>query len=132
MAPTPNPGLTWILYFFIHGCLEIPIHDSDEIFTWGVWLSLQEDNFLLWQEHFDQTVRSHTGPFFGWLSTRLPIYPDTLNLKTLVHLRDNGIRPRVELEDTHHPLSREQHDGISLSRALELVHLIEDPPHGRP
>lgn len=115
-------------FFFIHGCLEIPIQGTGDVFTWGVWVSLKEDNFFLWQDHYDASVRSHIGPFFGWLCTSLPVYPETLHLKTLVHLRDAGIRPRIELEATDHPLSKEQREGIGLDRALELVHLIQDPP----
>jgi hypothetical protein len=48
-----------------------------------------------------------------------------------VHLRNNGIRPRIVLEQTDHPLSIEQYDGISIDRALELVHLLS-PDHAKP
>ena len=113
-------------FFFIHGCVEIPILGTDDLFTWGVWVSLKEENFFLWQDSYDTPKRSHIGPFFGWLCTALPVYPETLHLKTRVHLRDDGIRPRIELEPTDHPLSREQQEGISMDRALELVHLIQD------
>lgn len=112
-------------FFFVHACLEIPILDHDEVFTWGVWVSLEEENFFLWQENYETAKRSHLGPFFGWLCTRLPLYPDTLHQKTTVHLRDNGIRPRIELEETDHPLSQDQHQGISLQRALYMVHELE-------
>ena len=109
-------------FFFIHGCLDVPIHDSDELLTWGVWVSLKEENFFLWQDHYDVTERRHIGPFFGWLCTHLPVYPDTLHLKTSVHLRNDGVRPFIELEVTDHPLSIDQHEGITLERALEIVH----------
>lgn len=113
-------------FFFVHGCLEIPILNHSDVFTWGVWCSLSEENFFLWQDNYEVAQRSHIGPFFGWLCTRLPIYPDTLHLKATVNLRDNGIRPRIELESTDHPLSKEQHEGISLERAFELVQLAMD------
>jgi hypothetical protein len=38
-----------------------------------------------------------------------------------VHLRDNGIRPLLELADTDHPLVKDQREGIALQRALEIV-----------
>lgn len=113
-------------FFFVHGCLEIPIHGTDDVLTWGVWVSLKEENFFLWQDHFDVPIRSHIGPFFGWLCTRLPLYPDTLHLKTHVHLRDHGLRPRIELERTDHPLSREQHEGLSVEAALRRVHDVQN------
>ena len=48
------------------------------------------------------------------------MYPDTLNLKTRVHLRDDGVRPSIELEPTEHPLAIEQRDGITAERVAEL------------
>jgi hypothetical protein len=109
-------------FFFVRGLLEIPIRDANDFLTWGVWVSLKEENFLIWQDNYETMRRSHIGPFFGWLCTRLPIYPDTMHLKTTVHLRDNQIRPRIELEHTEHSLAVDQRDGISLHRALEIVH----------
>ncbi len=112
-------------FFFVHGCLEIPIHNAEDVFTWGVWVSLKEENFFLWQENYATSQRGHIGPFFGWLCTQLPIYPDTLYLKTMVYLRDNGIRPLIELDAANHPLSRNQREGITLQRALEIVHELQ-------
>ena len=50
--------------------------------------SLNEKHFFHFQELLAVTKRSHHGPFFGWLSSQIRIYPDTMNLKTQVHLRD--------------------------------------------
>ena len=87
-------------------------------------MSLSEPNFFIWQDNYETANRDHLGPFFGWLCTQLPIYPETLHLKTMVHLRNNGIRPRIVLEPIDHPLSIEQNEGITMERALELVHLV--------
>jgi hypothetical protein len=111
-------------FFFVRGLIELPILGTDEHLTFGVWVSLKEENFFKWQDHYEVAQRSHVGPFFGWLCTKLPVYPDTLHLKTMLHLRDDGVRPRIELERTEHPLARAQHDGISLQSALDLVHLL--------
>jgi hypothetical protein len=119
-------------FFFVHTCLEIPIRNEDEPFVWGVWVSLKEENFLLWQDNYGVPQRSHVGPFFAWLSTRLPVYPDTLNLKTMVYMRDNGIRPFIELEQTNHPLAIDQREGITLERALEIVHELQQRPAESP
>lgn len=110
-------------FFFVRGLVEIPIIAHNENFTWGVWVSLSEKNFFIWQENYETANREHLGPFFGWLCTQIPIYPETLHLKTMVHLRNNGIRPRIALEPTDHPLSIEQNEGITIDRALELIHL---------
>jgi hypothetical protein len=86
--------------FFVRGCLELPVHGADEPLIWGVWVSLSEQSFRAWTEVFDREHRSDVGPFFGWLNARLKPYPDTMNLKTRIHLRDHGVRPWVELEPT--------------------------------
>jgi hypothetical protein len=95
-------------FFFIQGRLEVPIAGTDESFNWGVWISLKEENFFIWQEHYSVAKRSHIGPFFGWLCTQIPGYPETLRLKTLAHIRDDGIRPSIDLDHSEHPLAIEQ------------------------
>lgn len=107
-------------WYFIQGCIEIPVHGENEPFSWGVWVSLSEQSYRQWVEHFHSEKRSHIGPFFGWLNAWLKPYPDTMNLKTRVHLRDGGIRPFIELEPTEHPLAVEQREGISVQRVAEL------------
>lgn len=107
-------------FFFVRGCLDIPVFGEEDRFSWGVWVSLSKDSFHQFIRHFDQPKRSHIGPFFGWLSAALPLYPDTLSLKTRVHLRDDGIRPYIELEPTDHPLAVEQRNGIPVSRVAEI------------
>jgi len=111
-------------HFFVRGCLEIPVHGQADPFTWGVWVSLSEASYQQWVECFGQEKRSHIGPFFGWLNARLPAYPDTSGLKTMVHLRDGGIRPFIELEPTDHSLAVEQRQGISADRVAEIYSLV--------
>ena len=106
--------------FFVRGCIEIPVHGETDPLTWGVWVSLSEASHSQWIRSFDQERRSHIGPFFGWLNALLAPYPSTLNLKTRVHLRDHGLRPRVELEPTDHLLAVEQRNGISSARVADI------------
>ncbi|MFT4251406.1 MAG: DUF2199 domain-containing protein [Caulobacter sp.] len=107
-------------FFFVRGALEIPVEGSEEPFIWGVWVSLSEESFDEFVRLYDEPSRSDHGPYFGWLSAALKTYPDTQNLKTMVHLRDDGIRPYIELEPTDHPLAVEQREGISVERVAEL------------
>jgi len=111
-------------YFFVRGCLEIPVQGQGEPFSWGVWVSLSQESYTQWVELFEEPLRSHAGPFFGWLNTSLKPYPDTVSLKTRVHLRDGGIRPFIELEPTDHPLAVEQREGITVERVAELYSLM--------
>lgn len=90
-------------------------------------MSLSRENFEEWIGAFGQAHRSHLGPYFGWLNAWLSPYPDTVNLKTMVHLRDHGQRPWIELEPTDHPLAIEQRHGISEARVQELSEAMLHP-----
>ncbi|HSQ57809.1 MAG TPA: DUF2199 domain-containing protein [Gemmata sp.] len=111
-------------HFFIVGNLEIPVLGQDERFSWDVWVSLSKENFKracqLWHTH----GRESEPPYFGWLSTALPGYPETLSLKTNVHTREVGRRPFVELEPTDHPLAVEQREGITWERVQEIAEMV--------
>ncbi|WP_438820849.1 DUF2199 domain-containing protein [Bacillus hominis] len=50
--------------------------------------------------------------------------PDTVSLKTMVHTREVGYKPYIELELTDHPLSIEQKNGIKLDRIREIAEEI--------
>jgi hypothetical protein len=60
-------------------------------------------------------------PMYGWLSTALPCYTNTVNLKALVHSRANGIRPYIEIETTDHPLAKEFRDGVTFERVQQIA-----------
>jgi hypothetical protein len=111
--------------FFVRGCIEIPVDGTSEPFIWGVWVSLSAQSFEDFVACFDAPKRTHIGPFFGWLSAELPLYPSIENLKTRVHLRDDGIRPYIELEPTDHPLAVEQRNGIAVDRVAEIYAYYE-------
>jgi hypothetical protein len=110
---------------FVRGMIDIPILDGstepEQSFGIGPWVSLSERNFDWYVEHFEADASEQGEPWFGWLSNSVPVYPETLSLKTHVHLRGGGTRPSIELERTEHPLARDQHDGITLARAHELA-----------
>jgi len=111
-------------YFYVRGCIELPIEGHAEPFVWGVWVSLSLDSYETWVRMSDEPKRSQTPPLFGWLTTRLDPYPGTMGLKTHVHLRDDGIRPLIELEPTSHPLAVEQREGITIERVAEIYALL--------
>jgi hypothetical protein len=113
---------------FIVGNLELPVLDSDERFSWDVWVSLSLPNFKRAFQLWEQPERVSEPPYFGWLSTSLPGYPETLHLKTMIHTREVGRRPWVELEPTDHPLAVEQRQGITLARVREIAELVLHGP----
>jgi hypothetical protein len=66
LANDPNSLLTKDLCiiegrdYFIHGVIEIPVHDYEYEFGWGVWVSHKRENFEMYREHFDT---ADIGPF---------------------------------------------------------------------
>ena len=110
--------------YFVRGLIEIPIvdgtSDDEAYFGIGVWTSLSERNFHWYVENFEADAEAQGGPWFGWLSNKAPVYPETLNLKTSVHLRGEELRPAVVVQPVDHPLAADQHRGITLVRAFEL------------
>jgi len=97
--------------FFDRGLIHLPITGTGESFRRGVWGSLSKANF----DRLRGPDTADLPPMFSWLSTRLPEYPDTLNLKMYAHLQERGQRPHFRLESSDHPLAQEYHHGIAPS-----------------
>jgi hypothetical protein len=111
-------------FYFVHGLIRIPVLGEDEAFEWGVWVSLSEKSWDRTCELWETPGRESEPPYFGWLSTELPLYPSTLNLKTHVHTRPVGLRPLIELEPTDHPLAIEQRQGIRPARLRDIAETL--------
>jgi len=111
------------LCFFVRGLIEIPILTSSDIFAYGVWASVARDSFEQVLEAWEVPTTLAEPGFFGWLSSSLPGYPETLNLALDVVMRGRGIRPAFVLRDADHDLVREQREGILLDRVQEIAEL---------
>ena len=125
---TPDECVIDNEWYFVRGCLEVPVIGETDAFAWSVWVSLSKESYRIWRQYFDAEKRSNMGPFFGWLSSEIWIYPEAcINLKTRVHLRDDRIRPFIELEPTDHPLAIEQRQGITVDRVIQIVGQVSHP-----
>ena len=111
-------------YFFIVGNIYLPIIDSEEKFCWTAWVSLSKANFNRASDLWETPGREKEPPYFGWLSISLPGYPSTLGLKTNVYTQPVGERPIIELQESDHPLVKEQKEGIFWERVEEFASLI--------
>ncbi|MBI4750708.1 MAG: DUF2199 domain-containing protein [Acidobacteria bacterium] len=109
------------IHFLIRGVIELPIHDTPETFGFGVWISLTKEDFDTYLENPDT---DEIGPFSGRLGTNIRFYAeDTTSIQTLVHFLGHNARPIILLDPmTNHPLGIDQRNGISLSKAWEIVH----------
>ena len=75
--------------------------------------------------YLDNFDSAQIGPFFGWLSSEISYYEDTMYLKTMAHFRGNGLRPTIVLEPAEHRLAIAQRDGITLDEAWRIVHFYD-------
>jgi hypothetical protein len=107
--------------FFVRGIIHLPIIGTAETFRWGVWGSLGRENFETLLKVDAGPKRIELPAMFSWLSTQIPEYPDTLNLKMYAHIQELDWRPHFELERTNHPLSREYHEGITPERVRKIM-----------
>lgn len=107
--------------FFVRGIIHLPIIGTSESLRWGVWGSISRDNFEKLIKMNDDPKRVELPSMFSWLSTQLPEYPDTLNLKMHAHIQEVNCRPVFELEPSSHPLAAEFHRGISPERVKEIM-----------
>ena len=113
-------------WFFVRGCLDVPVHGHDEPFSWGAWVSLSETNFRRYAELHDDERREPGTRFVGWLCSDFPGYPETGDepLKAALHVRAWPQRPFIELEPTDYPLAVEQRAGITADRVREIAERI--------
>lgn len=118
--------------FYIHGRIEIPIRDSDDIFVWGAWSSLSQKDFELVLDAWDEDGREdRTPPLPGWLGNNLPSYETpTAALALGVHTRPVGQRPALVLDPTDHPLAVEQQAGITWADTIRRVEQLMHPGDG--
>jgi len=111
-------------HFFVRCVLELPlIGAGGERFGYGVWSTLSRPNFEKYRDTFDEGEQAGFGPWFGWFSTRLNGYPDTLNLKCDVLPQNDRQRPLIRLHDLEHPLAVESREGMSFERLREIMAL---------
>jgi hypothetical protein len=108
-------------WFFLRGCIEIPVVDLGDLFIWGVWVSLSSKSFERVKELWSATALDDEPAKFGWLCNRISAYPDTYALPTNVRLRSGNLRPLIELKTSDHPLAIEQRDGITRARVEEIA-----------
>ena len=108
--------------FYIRGCLEIPIQDSDQVFLWGLWALIWEKDYDEIEESWEEQGRECRGPFKGRLGNALSEYDvSTFNLPLTIKLQPVGTRPLFFIDEPEHPLAVAQRDGMTLKQVEELA-----------
>ena len=111
-------------FFYLRGCLEVPIAGTQSVLSWGVWTSLSEDDFDSTMELWNDPARAREPLYKCSLANTLPTYDETRNLPLDVATRNVGDRPLLVLADTEHQLALHQRQGMPLENAIELAKVI--------
>jgi len=117
--------------YCIRTILEIPILDSDSVFTWGVWVSQSKDSFEQYVTSYETDQSEYVS--FGWLAVTMAPYCRPEQSEALEHLECDvswgGIdqRPKIQLLENDHPLFFDQKDGITKQRAAEIAQVVMHP-----
>ncbi|MGC4092940.1 MAG: DUF2199 domain-containing protein [Polyangiaceae bacterium] len=110
-------------HFFVRGQIKIPILGDTEPLVWSVWCSLSEESHRHMTERWETILRDGDS-YFGWLASAIPVYADTLHLKTTLHVGAPGKAPLVEIQECEHPLYVDQRNGLSRERLYQIVHQL--------
>lgn len=109
--------------YWIRATLEIPIHGADDPFCWGVWVTQSRASFDRYVQTFDED-QSGDGSF-GWLPVHMQYYRSADGswpwLECDVNWGVRGQRPQIVLRECDHQLYRDQRDGISWDKAIEIA-----------
>ena len=117
--------------YMIRTELYIPVQNTDEFISLGVWVSQSKENFELYCATFDEDQSNFLS--FGWLTVHMPYYKTLTDEGNLVSLkcdvigRGDNQRPLLHIQKTDHPLYYDNHDGVTLKRAQEISSALLHP-----
>ena len=115
--------------FFVRGLICVPVAGLEEPFEFGVWVSLTEEDIMRMTDAWYTPGReTWMPPLPGQLANNIVSFDEpTLGLRVLLHTREVGLRPHIEVIDDGHPLAAEQREGIShealVQRVGQLLHV---------
>ncbi|MHA4894634.1 DUF2199 domain-containing protein [Pedobacter sp. PWIIR3] len=106
--------------FFIRCTLKLNVTDHCDELDYGVWVSLIESSFNNYSDNFFN--EDHQVSYFGWLSSSLIGYENTVGIPMNVITQIGNSRPLlVPHRDHDHPLVREYFNGISKEEAENRI-----------
>jgi hypothetical protein len=111
--------------FYVRGCIELPVRNSEAAFLWGLWARVHERDYDEIEEYWEfEGKDNRIGPYKGRLANSLELYPETLNMKLEIKIQPVGTRPLFYLLDKEHPMALEQETGLTRQKAEEYACLL--------
>lgn len=107
-------------YFFLRCVLELPVEGVGRPFGFGCWAMVAQPDFMAYWDDFDNPEPASAEPWSGLLANDLKPFPAGANLACAVRVQPNRKRPKIELTDDGHPLTRAQQKGITADDLLSI------------
>ena len=107
--------------FIVRGVLELPIIDSEERFSWGIWAIISEQDFKRYLELWDSDEADKEPPFAGKLSGGIKVYPESDLLDVKVKLQSGNKRPLFITETIDNQLGIDQNNGITMAQVHRVI-----------
>lgn len=100
--------------------LNIPVLGVDDMFAFGVWMSVSQKSWDIYSAGFNNGSYE-VDACFGYLLNSLPGSPTSLLLHANVTFGEGKSRPVVWLHDADHPIVEAQRNGVTLGQVEEWV-----------
>lgn len=110
--------------FYLRGRIPVPVIGLEEPFIWGVWVEVGPKDFMRTNENWSVEGREQEAPFKGYLDTELFIFGNVIDLEMMVQTQVVGRRPHLFVIDPEHPIARDQREGMTMERVIEIAEMI--------
>jgi hypothetical protein len=110
--------------FFVRGVLPIPVQGREVPYNWGIWAEVDAESFQRILDLWSDENQASEPPLRGALANDIPLFGITAGLSLQVFLTGPQTRPRFQLDESPHPLCKEQRQGIDEHRAAEYNRLL--------
>jgi hypothetical protein len=112
--------------FFVRVLLPVPIRGESRKFCWGIWAEVDEADFIVVDDNFENPAQAELPPFRGRLANEIPFMPEgaatTLGLQGMIQLTSPQEYPEFVLDEfSAHPFVLEQREGVFAERLLEYL-----------
>ncbi len=107
--------------FFLRAVLPIPCEGRRLPFNLGLWVETDKQSYCRYVELYSDPNQGREPHFPATIANSVGGYWDLLGLAVNVQLVSETARPTLTCVDQSHPVARDQLNGISGSRALDIL-----------
>lgn len=105
---------------YIRCVLPIPVIGLEDEFCFGLWMSVSEKTWDIYNAEFDSGTSS-LKTCFGYLGNGVLGFPNSFLLHANVEFSNDNQRPRVYLREADHDLVRAQYEGVDIAQVERWI-----------